>query len=366
MTAHITHATAEGTARYRDRFPDRPGHFRRAQGLWLSSIGLGTHPGDATDAIDRAYAQAIGRAVELGCNVIDTAINYRHQRSERAIGTALRRLLKEGVIQRDEIVIATKGGYLPFDQDLPPDRDRYLRETFINTGLAAPGDIVNGQCLAPRFLRAMIRQSLRNLGVDCIDIYYLHQPECQLHVIGRAEFHERLSAALDTLEEAADEGLIRYYGVATWDGLRVAPTTPDYLSVSEINALARQTRGVKHHCRFIQLPLNLAWLEAVTLRNQLVNDEKMPALEAATRYGLSVMCSCALLQAGLSGQIAEPLRAKFGGLSTDAQRCLQFARSTPGVTTALAGMSRAAHVEENLATACVAPLTSEEYQALFA
>jgi aryl-alcohol dehydrogenase-like predicted oxidoreductase len=92
----------------------------------------------------------------------------------------------------------------------------------------------------------------------------------------------------------------------------------------------------------------------------------MPALEAATRYGLSVMCSGALLQVGLSGQIAEPLRAKFGGLSTDAQRCLQFARSTPGVTTALAGMSRAAHVEENLATACVAPLTSEEYQALFA
>jgi len=139
----------------------------------------------------------------------------------------------------------------------------------------------------------------------------------------------------------------------------------DYLSVSEINALARQTRGVKHRCRFIQLPLNLAWREAVTLRNQLVNDEKMPALEAAARYGLSAMCSAPLRQARLLGQIAEPLRVNFGGLSTDAQRCLQFARSTPGVTTALAGMSRAAHVEENLATARVAPLASEEYQALF-
>ena len=122
------------------------------------------------------------RAVELGCNVIDTAINYRHQRSERAIGKALKRLLKEGVVQRDEIIIATKGGYLPFDRDLPPDRDRYLRETFVNTGLAAPKDIVNGQCLAPHFLRAMIEQSLRNLGVNCIDIYYLHNPESQLRV----------------------------------------------------------------------------------------------------------------------------------------------------------------------------------------
>jgi aryl-alcohol dehydrogenase-like predicted oxidoreductase len=365
MNVDSTYATPEGTARYRDRFADRPGHFHQAQGLWLSSIGLGTRPGETTDAIDRAYTQAIGRAVEIGCNVFDTAINFRHQRSERAIGEALKHLIREGVIQRDEIVIATQGGCLPFDRDPPLDRDRYLREMFIKTGLAAPADIANGQCLAPQFLRAMIQQSLRNLGVSCIDIYYLHNPESQLHAIDRVQFHERLSAAFDTLEEAADQGFIRYYGVATWNGLRVAPTTPDYLSVSEINALARQTRGVKHHCRFIQLPLNLAWLEAITLSNQIVNDEKMPALEAAMRYGLSVMCSATLLQGHPLDQIAGPLRAKFGSLTTDAQRCLQFVRSTPGVTTALAGMSRMAHVEENLATACVAPLMSEEYQALF-
>jgi aryl-alcohol dehydrogenase-like predicted oxidoreductase len=359
MTAHVTHATAEGTARYRDRFADRPGHFRQVQRLWLGSIGLGTYLGDATDSIDKAYAQAIERAVELGCNVIDTALTYRHQRSERAIGKALKRLLKQGVAHRDEIIIATKGGYLP------PDRDRYLRETFINAGLAAK-DIVADHGLAPQFLRAMIEQSRRNLGVNCIDIYYLHNPESQLRAIGRAEFHERLSAAFDTLEQAADEGLIRYYGLATWNGFRVAPAAPDYLSLSEITALARNTRGMKHRCRFLQLPLNLAMPEAVTLRNQMVSDEKMSVLEAATRFGLSVISSAALLQARLLDQITEPLRAKFNSLTTDAQRCLQFVRSTPGVTTALAGMSRVAHVEENLATACVAPLTSEEYQGMFA
>jgi aryl-alcohol dehydrogenase-like predicted oxidoreductase len=366
MTTYATHATAEGTARYRARCADRPGHFRHAQGLWLSSIGLGTYLGEAADAIDRAYVQAIKRAVELGCNVIDTAINYRHQRSERAIGKALKRLLKERVVQRDEIVIATKGGYLPFDRDLPLDRDRYLRQTFVDSGLISPEDIVDGHCLAPSFLRAMIEQSLRNLGVSCIDIYYLHNPESQLRAIGHVEFHERLHAAFDALEEAADQGLIRYYGLATWNGFRVSPAAPDYLSLSDINAVARKTRGMKHRCRFVQLPLNLAMPEAIMLRNQVVNDEKMTALEAATRYGLSVMCSASLLQARLLDQIAQPLRAKFDGLTTDAQRCLQFVRSTPGVTTALAGMSRVAHVEENLATACVPPLTSEEFQALFA
>jgi aryl-alcohol dehydrogenase-like predicted oxidoreductase len=361
------HATTTGTARYRDRFnADRPGHFRQIKGMWLSSIGLGTYLGDATEAVDQAYTQAIEHAVKLGCNVIDTAINYRHQRSERAIGKALNRLIKDRIIRRDEIVIATKGGYLPFDGTLPSDRDRYLRETFIASGLAAPEDIVNGHCLAPRFLRAMIERSLRNLGITCLDVYYLHNPENQLQMIERAEFRDRLQAAFDALEEAADDGLIRYYGLATWNGFRVMPTEPDYLSLAEVNALTRKTRGIKHRCRFIQLPLNLALPEAVTLQNQVVNDEKMTVLEAATRFGLSVMGSASLLQARLLGQLPAALRDKFDGLSTDAQRCLQFARSTPGITTALAGMSRAAHVEENFATACVPPLTSEEYQALFA
>jgi aryl-alcohol dehydrogenase-like predicted oxidoreductase len=366
MTIHLTHATDEGTTRYRDRFADRPGHFRQTQRLWLSSIGLGTYRGDATDAVDKAYAQAISRAVRLGCNVIDTAINYRHQRSERAIGRTLKRLFKDGVVQRDEIIIATKGGYLPFDLDVPPDRSRYLQETFVDKGLASPADVVNGHCLAPRFLRAMIKQSLRNLGANCIDIYYLHNPESQLHLVGHAEFRERLLAAFDALEEAANEGLIRYYGIATWNGFRVEPSAPDYLSLAEINALARKAHGMKHRCRFIQLPLNLALLEAMALRNQVVSHEKMTVLEAAARYGMSVISSASLLQARLLDQIAEPLRARFNGLTTDAQRCLQFVRSTPGITTALAGMSRVAHVEDDLATACVPPLTSEEYQALFA
>jgi len=90
------YATPEGTARYVARFAGRvaQGHFRQAQGLWVSSIGLGTYLGDPDDATDRAYVEAVKRAVRLGCNVIDTAINYRFQRSERAIGQALRELLE--------------------------------------------------------------------------------------------------------------------------------------------------------------------------------------------------------------------------------------------------------------------------------
>ena len=75
---------------YRERFPQAAtDHFRAAQNLWLSSIGIGTYLGQPEDETDRRYTEAIVRAVELGANVIDTAANYRFQRSERSIGAAL-------------------------------------------------------------------------------------------------------------------------------------------------------------------------------------------------------------------------------------------------------------------------------------
>ena len=85
-------ATFDGTARYIDRFAGRAanGHFREAQGLVLSSIGIGTYLGDPDEATDTNYTSAIVRAVQLGINVIDSAANYRFQRSERSIGQALK------------------------------------------------------------------------------------------------------------------------------------------------------------------------------------------------------------------------------------------------------------------------------------
>src|ERR1700704_4838715 len=98
------HATIEGTNRYRDHFPDAAkGHFRRQQQLWLSSIGIGTYLGDADERTDRAYTDAVVRAAELGANIIDTAANYRFQRSERAIGKALRDLSAAKTFSRDEL-----------------------------------------------------------------------------------------------------------------------------------------------------------------------------------------------------------------------------------------------------------------------
>src|SRR5947207_646977 len=186
-------ATLEGTARYRDRFKDiaAADHFRQAQNLWLSSSGIGTYLGAADVECDRRYTEAILRAVELGVNVIDTAANYRFQRSERSVGAALKELIARG-FARDEIVVCTKGGYLPFDGAPPRDVRQYIEETFVRPGIASLADITGGaHCMTPRYLQNQLRQSLRNLGLDCVDVYYVHNPESQLSSVSPEEFSKR-------------------------------------------------------------------------------------------------------------------------------------------------------------------------------
>jgi aryl-alcohol dehydrogenase-like predicted oxidoreductase len=161
------------------------------------------------------------------------------------------------------------------------------------------------------------------------------------------EFEERIGEAFKTLEKAAKAGKIQYYGAATWDGFRTTAGEPGHLSLEKLVTIAQAVGGKNHRFKVVQLPFNLAMLEAFARPTQ----GKETLLEAAHRLGVTVFTSVPLLQTKLLGAIPKPIQERFGPLSTNAQRCIQFARSTPGVTAPLVGMSSVAHVEENLATA---------------
>lgn len=359
-------ATQEGTKRYADKFREyaADGHFRNARDLALSSLGIGTYLGQPNESTDAGYAAAIVAAVESGINVIDSAINYRLQRSERSVGTALKVLAHKG-FSRDELIICTKGGYLTPDGSMPADPNRYFFEEYIHKGIFIAKDIAAGcHCMTPRFLENQLGRSLKNLATDCIDIYYLHNPETQLADISYSDFLRRVREAFVFLESAAVRGQIQFYGMATWNGFRQQKGARDLMQLADIAAIAREIAGEAHRFRFAQLPFNLAMTEVLTLGNQTVGKNERTAMEAADELGITLIASASLLQ----GQVAQNLPqfvAQALGLENDAERALQFARSAPGITTALVGMSRSAHVEANARLVQVPPAGVEQFSKLF-
>ena len=357
-------ATEKGTEKYKNSFKDSAeGHFRQVENLWLSSIGIGTYLGNWDEATDENYKNAVIRYVQLGGNVIDTASNYRFQRSERNIGEALKEL-DNG---RDELFIATKGGYLPFDNEPPTDVQSYFEETFVKKGIANVEDLVGGShCMTPNYLQSQIDQSLENMGIDCVDLFYIHNPESQLSGgIDKPLFEAKIAKAFERLEENRANGKIQFYGVATWNGFRVQPNEAGYHSLERFVQIAKQVAGDSHGFKFIQLPHNLAMPEAYLVPNQSANGKAVSTLQAASDLDVSVMVSGSILQGKLASGVPMHIRETLGG-KTDANTSLQFVRSTPNVTTALVGMSSMVHVEENMILAKIEPTTEEKFADLFA
>jgi len=378
-------ATPEGTARYRDRFPElsHAGHFRclsvpaaseanptssKTLGpgdLWISSIGLGTYLGEPTAEADLAYTEAARLALAFGINLLDTAINYRHQRSERNIGAALREMVSAGELQRDEVVICSKAGYLSFDNEVPPNPAAYFRAEFVDQGILKPADLAGGMhCMSPSYLSDQLERSRRNLGLETIDVFYVHNPETQLVEVPRERFRERLRESFAMLEGAVKTGKIRYYGVATWNGFRAPPAARDAMSLAETLEIARQAGGEEHHLLFVQLPFNLGMPEAFAYHNQTWEKENVSLLEAASRAGVLVVGSATLLQGQLTRNLPEFIE-KHLGAGSDGANAIQFARSTPGLAVALVGMGRPEHVRENLKVAGLPPAPREQWAKLF-
>ncbi len=365
MTAPGPAATPEQTAEFAARHGGAAVYRPVWDDLTAASIGLGTYLGEPDATTDAHYASALRRYLRLGGNLIDTAINYRFQRSERLSGTTLAAAFGAGEIARGAVVVCTKGGYLSFDGDWPVDPTAWVRATFVDSGLVNADEIVDGHCMAPAYLRHQIAQSRANLQVECIDLYYLHNPEGQLAAVGPDLFQERLREAFATFEVAVAQGQIRAYGAATWNGLRARPGAPDYLALRQLVETARDVAGDQHHFRAIQLPVNFQMLEAAGLHNQPGQDGLAPLLQVAAEHDIAVIASASLLQSRVVGRLPERLRAMFPPDLTDAQRALQFVRSTPGLAAALAGMSHAAHVDENLALFSTPLMTADTWRSVF-
>ena len=318
----------------------------------LSVLGMGSALGAPTDEEDAAYDRALRRAIELGVNHVDTAINYRCQRSERVIGRVLRDVGPRGGNNGGRIFVTTKGGYLPLEAPPPASKQEYrayITREYLDTGIIDAAELVaGGHCIAPKFLRNQVERSIANLGVASIDIYYIHNPEQQLEAITSREFDNRMHDAFAELERCVSDGLIQSYGCATWNGLRVPADAQNHISIESLVSAARDVAGDDHHMVAVQMPVNLGMTEGVRLPTQMVNGHQRTALESASDMGIAMIAVAPLMQGRLATNLPPAAREAFPEAKTDAACALSFVKMLPNVASVVVGMRDVRHVEENV------------------
>jgi len=359
------YATAEGTRKFMENaFKNgmAKSHFRSFNNLNFSSLGIGTYLGQLTAEDDIDLENAIYHSLKSGAvNVIDTAINYRSMKSEKNIGHAIKRLIEDKIISRDQVFISTKNGYITNDGDYPTiDVLEYMHKMYISQGIIDSKDISSGyNVLNPNYIRKCIDKSLTNMQLDTIDLVYIHNAyESWFQDISRSEFNEKIRKVFQVYEEYRSKNKIRYYGMATWTCFRLPRNEEGYLSLEDMVRIAEDVAGKDHGFRFIQLPYNLAYREAYSLRNQTVNsDNDLTILEACNKLNIGVFTSVPLLQAKLF-DVKIP---DYLGIDNQLLKIVQITRSTPNVIAPLLGQKKLNHVKENIELAKVAPLNNSEF-----
>ena len=356
------YATPEGTKKFAERQnEDTQKNYKNIQNLTLSNVVIGTYLGNPDSETDYLVQNAVKKSILSGVNVIDSAINYRAQKAERSVGNAIAQLIDNNDISREEIFVSTKNGYVTNDGDIKEDLMQYVMREYGKTGIVKEGDISPGyHCMTLPYLNDQLERSLKNLGLDCIDLMYLHNSvEGQTH-ISREQFLKNLKDVFNFYEKKRKDGKIRFYGMATCECFRVTQENPLFLQLSEVMDLAIEVGGTEHGFRFIQLPFNLMLDQAYLTKNHTVNGKTVSLLEAAQIFNLGVFTSVPLLQGKLLTTNVIP---EFGGYNTSV-RLLQFVRSTPGITAPLIGQKSESHVAENMNVMKIPPLSKLEFDNL--
>jgi len=365
----MSFATYEGTLGFAKRFPNYKDFFLKSNDLIFSKLALGTFNNEPYKEENYVfhYIEAVKEALKNGINMIDTASNYRYGMSEKEIGIALSELGDE--IKREEMILCSKGGFIQLEYPFPKNPYTWIDENIIHTKLASQDDIeLDQHCMTPDFLEWSLKRSLENVGVKSFDIYYLHNPEIQLSKLGEKEFYKQIEKIFERFEKLASKGLMKYYGVAVWNGF-TSQRDDELLSLERLVKIAQKVGGENHRFKYIQFPFNMGKTSAYTTFTQKVNGEDCTIFQAAYRLKIGVISSSSLLQMKL---FHKPFSAEVGvilddsmTLKNDIGLALQFVRSTPTIVSSIFGSVVPKHIKENCEISKIKAAQRAKYDLLY-
>ena len=351
----MSQATPQSTLDFAKKFSYYKDFYVKHNNLIFSKLGIGTFNKEPYKEENYVfhYIAGVKEAIKNGINLIDTASNYRYGQSEKEIGEALKELIDENEITREELVICSKGGFIQLDFPFPKNPYTWIEDNIINQKLATKDDIeLDQHCMTPDYLEWSCEKSLENLGVKSIDIYYLHNPEMQLIKLGHEKFLKKIETIFKRFEKMADKGMIKYYGVAVWNAFINDKYSQEHINLEDLLEIAKKVGGLNHRFKYIQTPFNIAKTSIYTMPTQIVKGEKCTLLQAAHRMNIGVISSSSLLQMNL---FKNSFKAETGYLldskmvlENDIQLALQFVRSTPGLISSLFASKVPIHIKKNL------------------
>lgn len=316
----------------------------------LSAICCGTYLGIPNSEVDFEYKRALKKALIKGINLIDTAINYRGMRSEVLVGEVIKELIEEQQIKRSEIVIATKGGFLPADyrnREVGENYRDFMKNDIKEHFMKAISTNINlchttlkkildrGNAVEKEIIECFFEISRENLGLETIDIYYLHNPEVSKKDLGEDSFYQELKITFELLEQKVKKGQLRYYGISTYSGFISNPDAHEHLSLERIVNIVETVAGKGHHLKFIQLPLNKAMNTAEVDKTQQVQGRWMSCLDAAKELNIKVMTNISLAQG-----------KAFDKYSSE--EMIEYLLENENVCASMIGMKKEANVDRNI------------------
>lgn len=325
--------------RRRPLYPDGP--LVSLVGFGGYRIGLSAslgHPG---------CREALEYALRRGVNLIDTSGNYGNGQSELLIGQVLAKLNKEESFERNRVVLVTKAGYVQgntLEQVQQRERDGQPYNAMFKFG----ADL--WYCLDPDFLLEQVERSRARLGVECLDVFLVHNPEYMLKAYeynnlaleeAQNDFYAQIKKCFAALETAVQKGHLRAYGVSS-NTLGASSEDPTAVSLTRLLQTACAVKA-EHSFRVVQCPLN--WIEVNPIAVESADADEN-TLTVAQKHGIGVLVNRpfnAMHDGGLirltrptvnSAQVTDEAQRKglenWSRLSADLEKLAKERISTPG------------------------------------
>ncbi|WP_042458079.1 aldo/keto reductase [Neobacillus dielmonensis] len=276
--------------------------------LYVSELGLGCM---SIGIDEKAAIQIIETALEEGINYFDTADLYDMGENEKLVGKALKKV-------RDQVIIATKVG-----NRWKPDKTGWTWDP------------------SKAYIKEAVKDSLKRLGTDYIDLYQLHGGTIQ----------DPIDETIAAFEELQAEGLIRYYGISS-----IRPNViREYVKKSNLVSVMMQYSMLDRRPEEEVLPLLKEHGISVVTRGPVAKgllSDKL--LEKASTSGY-LDYSLQELQ-----EILPLLKQKLAATRPFAEVALQYNLANPAVASVVTGASSPEQVRQNAAAVRSRLLSEDE------